>query len=62
MRVLLVEPNYPIRYPNLGLMKISTKHKMLGDDVRYVKGNHYFIKKPDIIYISLCSHITWMKQ
>lgn len=38
MRVLLVEPNYKNKYPPMGLMKISTYHKMLGDDVRFVKG------------------------
>lgn len=38
MKVLLVEPNYKNKYPPMGLMKISTYHKMLGDDVRFVKG------------------------
>jgi len=38
MRVLLVEPNYKNKYPPLGLMKISTYHKMLGDEVYFVKG------------------------
>lgn len=38
MRVLLVEPNYKNKYPPLALMKISTYHKMLGDEVRFVKG------------------------
>lgn len=38
MRVLLVEPDYKNKYPPMGLMKISTYHKMLGDDVRFVKG------------------------
>lgn len=38
MRVLLVEPNYKNKYPPIGLMKISTYHKMLGDEVRFVKG------------------------
>ena len=38
MRVLLVEPNYKNKYPPMGLMKISTYHKMLGDEVHFVKG------------------------
>lgn len=38
MRVLLVEPNYKNKYPPMGLMKISTYHKMLGDNVQFVKG------------------------
>ena len=38
MRVRLVEPNYKNKYPPMGLMKISTYHKMLGDEVHFVKG------------------------
>lgn len=38
MKVLLVEPNYKNKYPPMGLMKISTYHKMRGDQVRFVKG------------------------
>lgn len=38
MKVLLVEPNYKNKYPPMGLMKISTYHKILGDEVRFVKG------------------------
>lgn len=38
MRILLVEPNYKNKYPPMGLMKISTYHKMLSDEVRFVKG------------------------
>lgn len=38
MRILLVQPNYKNKYPPMGLMKISTYHKMLGDEVRFVKG------------------------
>lgn len=53
MNVLLIEPNYPIKLPNLALLKLSTKHKKLGDNVEYFKGNGYFFKNtPDIIYIS----------
>lgn len=38
MRVLLVEPNYKNKYPPMSLMKISTYHKMLEDEVHFVKG------------------------
>lgn len=37
-RILLIEPNYKNKYPPMGLMKISTYHKMLGDEVRFFKG------------------------
>lgn len=38
MKVLLVEPYYRNKYPPMGLMKISTYHKMLNDEVHFVKG------------------------
>jgi len=37
-RILLVEPEYKSKYPPMGLMKISTYHKKMGDSVRFVKG------------------------
>jgi len=36
--ILLVEPNYRTKFPPLGLMKISSYHKQLGDKVQFVKG------------------------
>jgi len=36
--ILLVEPRYPTKFPPLGLMKISTYHKELGDNVKFIKG------------------------
>ena len=36
--ILLVEPGYKTKFPPLGLMKISTYHKKLGDNVQFIKG------------------------
>ena len=38
-KVLLIEPNYKNKYPPMGLMKLSTYYKKLGDDVRFFKGD-----------------------
>lgn len=38
-KILLVEPNYKNKYPPMGLMKISTYHKQLGDKVLFYKGD-----------------------
>ena len=37
-KVLLIEPNYKNKYPPMGLMKLATYHKQLGDDVTFFKG------------------------
>ena len=42
--VLLVEPDYPTRFPPLGLLKIGAYHRQKGDTVRLVRGK---IKDPD---------------
>jgi len=36
--ILLIEPNYKNKYPPIGLMKIATYHRMLGDNVKFYKG------------------------
>ena len=36
--ILLVEPDYPNKFPPLGLMKISAYHKDKGDYVVFTKG------------------------
>jgi len=37
--VLLLEPNYKNKYPPIGLMKLATYHRMLGDNVVFYKGD-----------------------
>jgi len=37
-KILLLEPNYRNKYPPIGLMKIATYHRLLGDDVTFFKG------------------------
>jgi hypothetical protein len=38
-KILLVEPNYKNKYPPIGLMKIASYHRMLGDKVKFFKGD-----------------------
>ena len=38
-KILLIEPKYKNKYPPIGLMKIATYHRMLGDDVTFFKGD-----------------------
>lgn len=61
MRILLVEPGYKNKYPPLGLMKISTFHKLNGDSVRFVKGCEpkLRLEQWDRIYISTLFTFQW---
>lgn len=38
-KILLLEPNYKNKYPPIGLMKLATYHRMLGDNVTFYKGD-----------------------
>ena len=38
-KVLLIEPNYNNKYPPMGLMKLATYYRTVGDDVRFYKGD-----------------------
>ena len=38
-KVLLIEPNYKNKYPPMGLMKLATYYRTVGDDVRFYKGD-----------------------
>jgi len=37
--ILLIEPNYKNKYPPIGLMKIATYHRILGDKITFFKGD-----------------------
>ncbi len=60
-RVLLIEPAYTTKYPPLGLMKISTFHKMKKDEVVFNKGNNASIRDQhwDRIYITTLFTFQW---
>ena len=58
-RILLVEPDYRSKFPPLGLMRISSYHKMRGDRVVFTRGKDLPKKneKWDRIYVSTL--FTW---
>lgn len=63
MKVLLVETGYKNKYPPLGLMKISSYHKQLNDEVVFVKGTIKELReqKWDRIYITTLFTFYWKK-
>jgi len=60
-RILLIEPGYKVKYPPLGLMKISTYHKRRGDEVIFYKGTRASVRDQhwDIIYITTMFTFYW---
>ena len=57
--VLLVEPNYYTRYPPLGLLKLSSFHKLRGDSVELVRFPKRPKIKPDIIHVTSLFTYSW---
>ncbi len=66
--ILLIEPGYKNKYPPIGLMKIATYHKMLGDIVVFYKGDikdFIFNQILDDCILKLseiCNVIEWGKK
>jgi len=61
--ILLVEPAFVTKFPPMGLMKISTYHKHLGDNVKFIKGisdNIAYECFWDRIYISTVFTYNWL--
>lgn len=62
-KILLIEPGFKTKYPPLGLMKISTYHKILGDKVYFFKGMNLPYELAceywDRIYISTVFTYNW---
>lgn len=60
MRILLVEPDYYARYPPLGLLKIGTYHRLLGDEVYFVRGRSQAqVPEPETIYVTSLFTYAW---
>ncbi len=66
--ILLIEPAYKNKYPPIGLMKIATYHRMLGDNVTFYKGDvkEFTFKKvaSDCIQklSAISNEINWIKK
>ncbi len=59
--ILLLEPGYKNKYPPIGLMKIATYHRMLGDNVVFYKGDvKEFILKQ--ITLDCIKHLTGIQN
>ena len=58
--ILLIEPNYKNKYPPIGLMKIATYHKRLGDNVVFYKGDlkEFILKQATHLCIEQLTYIA----
>ena len=55
-KVLLIEPDYKNKYPPIGLMKLATYYRMVGDDIRFYKGDMRSLAA-ELICEDLVSHL-----
>ncbi len=66
-KILLIEPGYKNKYPPIGLMKIASYHRMLGDDIIFHKGDikelilEYIFEKTFQKLNEICKTIKWYK-
>lgn len=66
-KVLLIEPDYKNKYPPIGLMKLATYYRMVGDDVRFYKGDMRslaaeLITEDLIDYLDICFPTVFWKE
>lgn len=57
--ILLVEPSYRSKFPPLGLMRISSYHKQIGDSVTFIRGQDPKIRDVSWNRIYVSSLFTW---
>ncbi len=57
--ILLVEPDYPSKFPPLGLLKIAAYHKARHDSVTFVRGKDEAIRSLHWHRIYVASLFTW---
>jgi len=59
MNVLLVEPDYYTTYPPLGLLKLASYHRAIGDNINYVRGIDVSVASMEFDKIEITSLFTY---
>jgi hypothetical protein len=59
VHILLVEPAYYTRYPSLGLLKLASYYKFLGDTTELVRGCQPVSQMPDKVYVTSLFTYAW---